>query len=84
MLFSFVESKDSRSAREFSGENQMTAQSAWLTLMKVREALAITLDADGPLSGRIEAVLHEVCTPAQQRDRSLGESEEGAEERRAR
>ena len=55
MLFSFVESKDSRSAREFSGENQMTAQSAWLTLMKVREALAITLEADGPLSGRIEA-----------------------------
>lgn len=55
MLFSFVESKDSRSAREFSGENQMTAQSAWLTLMKVREALATTLDADGPLSGRVEA-----------------------------
>lgn len=55
MLFSFVESKDSRSAREFSGENKMTPQSTWLTLMKVREALAITLEADGPLTGRVEA-----------------------------
>ncbi len=54
VLFEFVEAKDSRSAREFSGAHGMDDQSMRVTLMKIRERLASTMTKEPPLDGFVQ------------------------------
>lgn len=55
ILAHFVEAKDSISARELSGLHRLSYQTVHVLLLKVREALCETMDAEPPLSGMIQA-----------------------------
>jgi hypothetical protein len=54
-LFSFVEAKDSISAREMSGREGRDHQTLHILLMKVRESIRQTMQAEPPLVGYIQA-----------------------------
>ena len=55
ILHHFVEAKDSISAREISGLHGIHYQSARCLLMKIREALRETMQAEPKLTGNIQA-----------------------------
>jgi transposase-like protein len=54
-VLQFVEAKDSISARQISGLNNVQYQTAYVLLMKIREALRETMQAEPKLCGRIQA-----------------------------
>lgn len=55
VLMHFVEAKDSISAREMSGLHNIQYQTARVLMMKVREAIRETMQAEPKLQGRIQA-----------------------------
>lgn len=55
LLFEFVEGKDSLSARRMGGTFNLAYHTAYVILMKVREAIADTMLAEPPLAGYIQA-----------------------------
>ena len=55
VLLHFVEAKDSISVREIAGLHNIQYQTARVLVMKVREAIRETMEAEPKLSGRIQA-----------------------------
>jgi len=55
LLFEFVEGKDSRSARCMAGTYDLAYHTAYVMLMKVREAIADSMLAEPPLTGYVQA-----------------------------
>ena len=55
LLLSFVEAKDSMSAREASGREGRDHQTMHILMLKVREALRQTMSAEPPLTGYVQA-----------------------------
>ena len=50
LLFEFVEGKDSISARQLSGKHDLAYHTAYVLVMKVREAIADSMKAEPKLS----------------------------------
>lgn len=55
MLAHFVEAKDSISARELAGQHDLNTQTAHVVGLKIREAIAASMLAEGPLTGYVQA-----------------------------
>jgi transposase-like protein len=55
VLFEFVEGKDSVSSRQLSGKYDLAYHTAYVLLMKVREAIADSMKAEPKLTGYIQA-----------------------------
>ena len=55
LLFEFVEGKDSISALQLSGKHDLAYHTAYVLVMKVREAIADSMKAEPKLTGYIQA-----------------------------